>query len=150
MAKGFTVGPKVHVPPGHKRCPGCTEIKAHSEWHIKRSSSRRLRDVLQSLSGCARPGRPPSAQVRPDRRAVSGDARGPSRALCVICLVARAEHVDHDHETGRVRALLCFNCNAALGQFKDRPDALRRAAAYLEGIVWNPTRVAPGVYRVPS
>ncbi|WP_331717276.1 endonuclease VII domain-containing protein [Yinghuangia sp. ASG 101] len=69
---------------------------------------------------------------------------------CAICTVAKAEHVDHDHETGRVRAVLCFNCNAALGHFKDRPDALRRAAAYLEGIVWKPTRVAPGVYRLPS
>ncbi|WP_268822567.1 endonuclease domain-containing protein [Yinghuangia soli] len=69
------------------------------------------------------------------------------------CLAARAEHVDCDHAAGKVPAVLCFicfNCNAALGHFKDRPDALRRAAAYLEGIVWKPTRVAPGVYRLPS
>lgn len=70
--------------------------------------------------------------------------------VCPICVAARPEHVDHDHETGRVRAVLCFNCNAALGMFKDRPDALRRAATYVEGIVWKPTLVAPGVYRLPS
>ena len=70
--------------------------------------------------------------------------------ICPICQDKRAEHVDHDHETGRVRGILCFACNAALGQMRDRPDALRRAADYLEGIVWKPTLVAPGVYRLPS
>ncbi|MFH8345580.1 endonuclease domain-containing protein [Streptomyces sp. NPDC018045] len=35
-------------------------------------------------------------------------------------------HVDHDRRTGKVRDVLCLSCNAALGQFKDRPDALGR------------------------
>ncbi|MFD5659049.1 endonuclease VII domain-containing protein [Streptomyces hirsutus] len=63
---------------------------------------------------------------------------------------APAAQVDHCHRTGRVRGVLCFSCNAALGQFKDRPDAIRRAAAYVEGIAWKPTLVAPGVCRLPS
>nr|WP_308440241.1 endonuclease VII domain-containing protein [Streptomyces mashuensis] len=53
--------------------------------------------------------------------------------VCCICLSARPVHVDHCHATDKVRGVLCFSCNAALGQFKDRPDALRRAADYLEG-----------------
>nr|WP_277036195.1 endonuclease VII domain-containing protein [Actinacidiphila oryziradicis] len=67
-----------------------------------------------------------------------------------ICPAAGAEHVDHDHETGRVRGVLCFSCDAALGQSKDRPDAIRRAADYVEGNVWKPTLVALGVYQLPS
>ncbi|WP_407285923.1 endonuclease domain-containing protein [Streptomyces sp. BP-8] len=70
--------------------------------------------------------------------------------MCVICLDADPVHVVHDHQAGKVRGVPCFGCNAALGQFKDRPDVLRRAAEYLEGIVWKPTLEAPGVYQLPS
>jgi hypothetical protein len=52
--------------------------------------------------------------------------------LCAICRAAPAGHVDHDHDTGAVRALLCFNCNGGLGQFKDDPALLRAAADYVE------------------
>jgi hypothetical protein len=52
--------------------------------------------------------------------------------LCAICKAAPAVHVDHDHATGAVRALLCFNCNGGLGQFKDDPMALHAAAYYVQ------------------
>lgn len=40
--------------------------------------------------------------------------------------------VDHCHKTGKVRKLLCHNCNRALGLFKDNPELMRRAAIYVE------------------
>ena len=54
------------------------------------------------------------------------------RGVCAICRVAPAKHVDHDHATGAVRALLCFNCNGGLGQFKDDPYLLQLAVFYVE------------------
>jgi hypothetical protein len=58
---------------------------------------------------------------------------------CPICWKPDPEHVDHDHKTGKVRGILCFNCNGGLGQFRDDPAALRRAAEYLEGQMrWIP------------
>lgn len=40
-------------------------------------------------------------------------------------------HVDHDHGSGAIRGLLCFDCNAGLGKFRERDDLLLRAAAYV-------------------
>jgi hypothetical protein len=52
--------------------------------------------------------------------------------VCAICGRPDPEHVDHDHETGAVRGILCFNCNGGLGQFRDSIDSLLTAASYLE------------------
>ena len=40
--------------------------------------------------------------------------------------------VDHDHKTGKIRALLCQDCNRGLGMFKESVDSLKRAIKYLE------------------
>lgn len=56
--------------------------------------------------------------------------------VCAICQNpnhdGRRLHVDHDHLSGRIRGLLCSSCNNAIGLFKDNPQNLRVAAAYLE------------------
>jgi hypothetical protein len=41
--------------------------------------------------------------------------------------------VDHCHATGKVRGLLCHNCNRALGLMQDNIENIKRAADYLEG-----------------
>lgn len=45
--------------------------------------------------------------------------------------------VDHDHETGVVRGLLCHKCNTAIGLLRDDPEVLRRAADYLDRPPFN-------------
>ena len=45
---------------------------------------------------------------------------------------ARQACVDHDHTTGKVRGVLCSNCNLALGYLKDSVTSARNAVTYLE------------------
>ncbi len=53
---------------------------------------------------------------------------------CAVCgrKSPRGLHVDHNHATGKVRGLLCGNCNRALGLLGDSAVVIRKAAAYLE------------------
>jgi hypothetical protein len=52
---------------------------------------------------------------------------------CQICgLRTERMHLDHCHQSGQVRGVLCRNCNVALGLMADNPERLRRAAEYLE------------------
>jgi hypothetical protein len=53
---------------------------------------------------------------------------------CAICGSTQKNvfHVDHDHETGIVRGLLCMKCNLMIGYAKDNPENLIAAAQYLK------------------
>lgn len=87
----------------------------HLEYRIKRSygiTKAEWYEILEAQGGgCA---------------ICKGDGKcGPS-------LSDRTFHVDHCHETGRVRGLLCAHCNRAIGLLKDDPDIALAAAEYLE------------------
>lgn len=54
--------------------------------------------------------------------------------ICKVYLNGRGQttHLDHDHVTGKLRDILCTNCNQGLGQFKDNKDFLMAAIKYLQ------------------
>jgi len=55
------------------------------------------------------------------------------QGLCCICNTQLENlNIDHCHTTGKIRGLLCKECNLALGLFKDNPTSLRKAALYIE------------------
>jgi hypothetical protein len=63
---------------------------------------------------------------------------------CEICGASEADerghglHLDHDHDTKRLRGVLCSNCNQGIGRLLDNPELLRKAIAYLEQLPrWN-------------
>jgi len=148
-ALGLGVREPDNSPDGFKRCADCRIIKQSSDFakalyqsdglhcFCKQCNNRRQRKKrLDRLYG-----------MTEDQLSELVLAQG---GYCAICRERAAVHVDHDHMTGAVRGVLCFPCNAALGQFKDRIDLLMSAATYLETTTWQKTRVCTGVYRLTS
>ena len=40
--------------------------------------------------------------------------------------------IDHDHKTGKIRGLLCQNCNVSIGKFKEDINIMQKAIDYLK------------------
>jgi hypothetical protein len=129
------------VPAGLKWCPECGTVKALDDFPRNRSQQsgrgtyckpchNRIVRANKELHGGAR-----NYHLR-RRYGITAEhfdqMLAEQAGLCAICREAPAEQVDHDHRGGRVRGLLCFNCNGALGQFRDRRDLMLRAIAYLD------------------
>ena len=56
--------------------------------------------------------------------------------MCAICGVHEIQNgkrlnIDHDHQTGKYRGLLCVRCNIGIGYFKDNTNTLGKAIDYL-------------------
>lgn len=73
--------------------------------------------------------------LSPEDRRLMNEAQGRRCALCGRPPSGKGKNsilqVDHDHRTGKVRALLCNHCNSGLGYFRDDEAMLLRAIEYL-------------------
>ena len=128
------------VPEGHKWCPDCGQVLPFSSFGRNAASQTGRTSYCKPCHNAR--GRRAKELVGGERTyhlrrryGITGEEADAMLAeqggVCAICEVAPAVHVDHDHATGAVRALLCFNCNGGLGQFKDDPALLRAAAEYV-------------------
>ncbi|MEV5749276.1 endonuclease VII domain-containing protein [Actinoallomurus sp. NPDC052308] len=130
--QGKAVRERVEAPEGHKWCPGCKRVRPLNEW----GRNKRSRDGYNSYCRECKNARSARDYLRKTHRLTPESVQrliAEQGGRCLICMKAAAEHVDHDHVTGERRGVLCFNCNVALGQFKDDPWVLRRAIEYLTG-----------------
>jgi hypothetical protein len=120
------------VPDGFRWCPACQQAVAHEGY------TRNSRTASGFGSMCA------SCKATADRAGYFYrrygltqtdvvELRAAQSDRCAICGDAGPQHLDHDHETGAVRKLLCQRCNHGLGLFRDDPALLRAAAEYVEG-----------------
>ena len=66
------------------------------------------------------------------------------RGACAICSVPFARHrppcIDHCHDTGKVRGLLCSLCNTGLGCFADNTEIIKQSIIYLRGTSMSMTQ----------
>lgn len=56
---------------------------------------------------------------------------------CAICMSPTPKgrgtfHVDHCHETGKIRGILCHDCNTGIGKLGDSLESVKKAVSYLE------------------
>jgi len=115
-----------------KRCSVCKKRKSINKFHFYRGLKRRA-DCGECKS---------RKDVKSKRKRLYGVSSGTYETmllsqeyLCKICRgkpKTRSLCVDHDHNTGKVRGLLCHNCNRAISIF-DKKDLLKKALAYLKG-----------------
>lgn len=114
-----------------KKCRLCGIEKPLSEFY-KRSDSGHYRseckDCIKTLSRFRQTGWTPEAY---EKAFIEQDGK------CAICgcTLNSSRYTqfagDHDHKTGKLRGLLCTNCNTALGLMKDSPIRLMNAVDYL-------------------
>ena len=52
--------------------------------------------------------------------------------VCEVCGSTERIHIDHDHETGNFRGVLCGGCNTALGLTNEDPERLEALARYIK------------------
>ena len=51
--------------------------------------------------------------------------------ICETYVEGQNQHVDHCHETGKVRDILCNNCNRAIGYFNEDINRIKKSIKYL-------------------
>lgn len=139
-------------------CGGCRiEYKRLAAQRLKANAARRRRLATNATARAAKMARDKAYyEANKHRRPADADTwldgrlktkyglsladyeamRARQQARCAICgreerTKARRLAVDHDHQTAKVRDLLCHHCNTGLGNFDDNPDLLEAAIAYL-------------------
>jgi hypothetical protein len=127
-----------------KRCTGCGAVRPLDRENFRRNSDK-ADGFTEQCTDCVR-----DAQRSWNRKHRYGMTQaeydGHLRAQggrCAICQEPETMDrqranggsislaVDHDHETGVVRGLLCARCNRAVGLLRDNPDYCQAAAEYL-------------------
>lgn len=120
-------------------CSQCGKVKPHSEF-TKTQLARRLSKKTSengnkgSCKECVRNyDRMRRYKVTPDminERLIAQNSKC-AMGFCSKPINQETAQVDHDHHTGKVRGLLCTNCNTSLGGLGDKVDKILIAACYL-------------------
>ena len=128
-----------------RKCSKCNEILPVSQFHIK--SDKKTNKYYRFNSPCkfcAHIGRNINYQKAYQRRIKYNLTQEEYDLMlkkqnysCEICGIHKDDCpkelcVDHCHETGEVRGLLCNNCNSGIGFFMERQYVMKKAIQYLK------------------
>lgn len=122
-------------------CVTCVQETAKKLWESSGERWRKIRREKYATDGGRKDRRERNLKQNYGLTIAAYDAMAEAQGnRCAICNgepTRRAhEHaqlfsVDHDHKTGKVRALLCHACNVGIGSMRDDADILEAAAAYI-------------------
>jgi hypothetical protein len=129
-AQGKTVRDLSWVPDGFQWCPSCEKAVPHEDFDRSSNTASGLSSWCKQCKSAASRDAYFYRKYKLTRRALMG-LRDEQDDLCAICGEPQPEHLDHDHETGGIRQLLCQRCNHGLGLFRDDPKLLHAAAYYV-------------------
>jgi hypothetical protein len=150
-----------HVPSKKKRCGCCKKVKplrffpknrttsADGYYHrcklCDRRSCHKSREKIRKLLGTRAFRDKERVRSLRNKYGLTVDQYGEMCAqqnnLCAICSkpettilrgAVRALCVDHDHATGKVRGLLCQDCNSGIGAFGENVETMLAAIAYVK------------------
>lgn len=115
-----------------RECNNCLEYKPWSEFYrTKKTGQVNNREARCKLCQGVSKRAARYGATEEEILSLLSDAGG----TCTICNNrfdnSRRAVVDHCHDSGNVRGIICVKCNAGLGQFDDSPDSLREAIRYL-------------------
>jgi hypothetical protein len=144
---------------GTKRCSMCRETKSSSAF----GQNRRRHDGLSTYClPCKADEQRARNAVNPEKAQAAGrrsrfkvkygltveqvaEMVRVRDGRCDLCSRAAVLHVDHDHESGQVRGLLCGPCNRALGCLGDNLEGVLQAVEYLKRATWDLTELERSV-----
>jgi len=142
---------------GAKKCKDCGEMKPLAEFYVNlKSGPQACCKPCAVMRSAVRQKADPEyhrrtsrewIQRNPDKRRANNDrwkygvppgfrevlwvSQNGCCAICSAAITAETGNIDHDHVTGRIRGMLCWNCNKGLGAFKDSIESLTKATDYL-------------------
>lgn len=109
-------------------CIDCVKFKQKNRWH-SRTPKKRLEQHLKYKYGLT-PNEVQEAWNKQDGKCAICNIDLPD--LMVYESRRRGYAIDHNHDTGEFRSILCLNCNSLLGMSGDNPDILEKATKYLK------------------
>lgn len=130
-----------------KKCGRCKHIKPHDSF--TKDNSRPL-GLSNNCKECDKDRRSKAHNKNPDKRKTyklkhlfgitleqKMEILAKQNSVCAICKGQKPSspegwNLDHSHKSGKIRGVLCGNCNHGLGFFKDSKENLLSAILYLE------------------